>query len=139
MNENIKKYTSVIDLFCGVGGLTHGFIKEEFNVVAGFDIDETCRYAYEVNNKTTFVCKDVSILTKEEIQMYYKDAQIRVLVGVPNTLPFSTYSHKNNDTQKWQLLNHFSRIIKEVQPEIVSMENVPGIEKFTKQLFLVIF
>ena len=37
---------AVVDLFCGIGGLTHGFIREGLNVVAGIDIDETCKYAF---------------------------------------------------------------------------------------------
>ena len=42
---------NVIDLFCGIGGLTHGLIKAGLNVVAGLDIDSACRYAYETNNR----------------------------------------------------------------------------------------
>ena len=44
------KKISAIDLFCGAGGLSHGFIKSNINVIAGFDIEESCRYAYEENN-----------------------------------------------------------------------------------------
>ena len=40
---------AVVDLFCGIGGLTHGFIREGLNVIAGIDIDETCKYAFEKN------------------------------------------------------------------------------------------
>ncbi|MFN0202896.1 MAG: DNA cytosine methyltransferase, partial [Bacteroidia bacterium] len=40
---------AVIDLFCGIGGLTHGLKSKGFNVVAGIDIDTTCQYAYEKN------------------------------------------------------------------------------------------
>lgn len=40
----------VIDLFCGVGGLTHGLIESGLSVIAGFDIDPTCQYTYEHNN-----------------------------------------------------------------------------------------
>ncbi len=39
-----------IDLFCGVGGLSHGLNKAGINIVAGIDIDEECRFAYEMNN-----------------------------------------------------------------------------------------
>ena len=47
MSSNI----AVVDLFCGVGGLTCGLKKAGLNVVAGIDNDITCQYAYETNNK----------------------------------------------------------------------------------------
>lgn len=38
---------SVVDLFCGIGGLTCGLKKAGLNVVAGIDNDVTCKFAYE--------------------------------------------------------------------------------------------
>ena len=40
----------VIDLFCGIGGLTHGLVKEGLDVVAGIDNDNSCKFGYEYNN-----------------------------------------------------------------------------------------
>jgi len=40
----------VVDVFCGAGGLTHGFVKEGIEVAAGLDSDASCQYAYERNN-----------------------------------------------------------------------------------------
>ena len=37
----------VVDLFCGVGGLTRGLLDAGLDVVAGFDIDATCQFTYE--------------------------------------------------------------------------------------------
>ena len=42
-----KKEIKVIDLFCGIGGLSNGFYQEGFNVIAGYDTDMSCKYAYE--------------------------------------------------------------------------------------------
>ena len=56
-----SKNCSVVDLFCGVGGLTLGFVDEKYNVIAGIDNDESCRYAYEKNNNA-----------KKEIDIIYK-------------------------------------------------------------------
>ena len=58
---------AVIDLFCGIGGLSQGFVKEGFNVIAGFDIDNTCKYAYEINNRAVFISKNISDVTNEDI------------------------------------------------------------------------
>ncbi|HEY86275.1 MAG TPA: DNA cytosine methyltransferase [Chloroflexi bacterium] len=41
------KNVSVVDIFCGAGGLTHGFVLEGFNVLAGIDADASCKYAFE--------------------------------------------------------------------------------------------
>lgn len=35
----------VVDLFCGVGGLSYGLKMADFNVLAGYDIDSSCKYA----------------------------------------------------------------------------------------------
>ena len=32
-----KKEIKVVDLFCGIGGLSNGFYQEGFNVIAGYD------------------------------------------------------------------------------------------------------
>ena len=57
----------VIDLFCGIGGLSHGMFKEGFDIIAGFDIDDTCKYAYENNNKSKFYNQDIKTVTIEQI------------------------------------------------------------------------
>lgn len=43
----IKKSIKVVDLFCGIGGLSNGFFQEGFDVVAGYDNDKSCKFAYE--------------------------------------------------------------------------------------------
>lgn len=133
-----KKDIRIIDLFCGIGGLSHGFYKEKMKVVAGFDIDETCRYPFEENNDAVFISKDVREVTQNEINELFGNADIRILVGCAPCQPFSTYSYKSPDkakkaeTAKWSLLNKFAQLIDAVKPEIVSMENVPGVYKFDK-------
>lgn len=123
---------SAIDLFCGVGGMTHGLIKAGIPVYAGIDVDETCRYAYEKNNRTLFVNKDIRSLSGAVIKSLYPDKGIKVLVGCAPCQPFSSHTQKNKKRIKdarWGLLNSFTGLIKEVKPEIVSMENVPQIVK----------
>ena len=40
----------VVDLFCGVGGLTCGLESAGLTVIAGYDLDSTCEYTYTHNN-----------------------------------------------------------------------------------------
>ena len=125
---------SVIDLFCGIGGLSHGFVQEKFNVVAGIDIDESCKFAFEKNNNATFITKSISDISSSEINSIYKNAEIKILVGCAPCQNFSSYMFKDKDKEsnKWKLLYEFSRLIKEVQPEIISMENVSQLLNFKK-------
>ncbi len=123
---------SAVDLFCGVGGLTHGIIQSGINVVAGFDIEENCRFAYETNNPNAkFFKQDVSSLSGEEVEALYPQGGIKLLAGCAPCQPFSKYSQGRDvrKDKKWPLLYAFSRIIREVKPELVTMENVPDVTK----------
>ncbi|ENV64225.1 hypothetical protein F949_01614 [Acinetobacter junii NIPH 182] len=118
-----------VDLFCGVGGLTAGLIKSGIVVKAGYDIAKDCKFAYETNNNAKFIHKDVAEVTGEEINEWYSPNSIKLLAGCAPCQPFSTYNQGKDTTKdvKWPLLYHFSRLIREVNPEIVTMENVPEV------------
>lgn len=39
----------VVDLFCGIGGLSYGMKQKGLEILAGFDVDDTC-YSYKRRN-----------------------------------------------------------------------------------------
>ena len=120
-----------IDLFCGAGGLTHGLIQAGIPVVAGIDVDAACRYPYEANNGAKFLIKDVQNVKPSDLVKMYGDAKIRILAGCAPCQPFSTYSQRYDTltSPRWPLLYQFARLVKSVRPDIVTMENVPLVEK----------
>jgi DNA (cytosine-5)-methyltransferase 1 len=120
---------SVVDLFCGAGGLSYGFKAESFRLAAGIDIDEACRYPYEENNGAPFLRKDIGSLTAAEVEELFVPGDVRVLVGCAPCQPFSSYNQKNKDPN-WRLLHAFGNLIERVRPDVVSMENVPRLMKF---------
>lgn len=126
------KNCTVIDLFCGAGALTHGFIKEGFNVVAGLDADKSCKYAYETNNPgATFIEKKIEDVEAAELKQRYPEGHVKILVGCAPCQPFSAYNRKKQDRErKWELLSNFSDLISKIKPDIVSMENVPNLTTF---------
>lgn len=123
----------VVDLFCGIGGLTCGLIRAGLDVVAGFDIDPTCQYAYEHNNHVPYHLRNIREVPAEEVGELYNDDTVKVLVGCAPCQPFSQMRFKmgraNANDNKYNLLLEFGRIIKEIRPDIVSMENVPQIRE----------
>ena len=122
---------SVVDIFCGVGGLSHGFVLEGFDVRAGIDVAQSCRYAYERNNHARFITKSVKDIDANTIKDLYVTGKPTILVGCAPCQPFSTYS-KNPSDEKWHLLEEFGRLVREVRPDIVSMENVARLRTFRK-------
>ena len=123
---------TVVDLFCGIGGLSHGFVLEGFDVKAGIDVDATCKHAYQTNNRATFYEKDVGRLTGEWIKSLFTRNRPRILVGCAPCQPYSSYTRSSSadENTKWRLLEHFGRIVQEAQPDIVSMENVTRLATF---------
>ena len=123
---------TVVDLFCGIGGLSHGFVVEGFNVKAGIDVDATCKHAYQTNNRATFYEKDVESLDGDWINSLFPPDTPRVLVGCAPCQPFSSYTRRTGEdrSSKWQLLKEFGRIVREAQPDVVSMENVARLATF---------
>ena len=121
---------SIVDLFCGVGGLTHGFVQEDFNVLAGVDADPACRYPFEKNNGTKFIHKQIQDVSPKEVSALYPKDHIKILVGCAPCQPFSSYSVKTSKGRRWKLLYSFSELITAVCPDVVSMENVVGLKRF---------
>lgn len=128
LKENMTGWT-VVDLFCGIGGLAHGFVKEGFHVAAGIDLDLTCRYPFERNNSAKFIHRNVDRLSAPELASLFGTSRRRILVGCAPCQPFSKYTVAQSENHKWHLLKAFRRLIIAVRPEIVSMENVPELEK----------
>jgi len=102
---------------------------KKFNVVAGVDLDEQCRFPFEHNNQAKFICKDIDELGAEELSGLFVADQPKILVGCAPCQPFSTYNQKNADP-KWRLVEKFGELISDIRPDVVSMENVPRLLDF---------
>ncbi|HOX96456.1 MAG TPA: DNA (cytosine-5-)-methyltransferase [Candidatus Woesebacteria bacterium] len=128
----MAKKIRVVDLFCGIGGLTHGLIKEGLEVVAGIDNDNSCKFGYEHNNRAKFIGKDILEVTAGEVSKLFGKGAIRVLAGCAPCQPFSRLNLKEITKKQLQPLEKFAQLIEEVKPDIVSMENVSELAKMDK-------
>lgn len=127
-----RQHPIAVDLFCGAGGLTRGLLDAGIRVAAGYDIDEACRYPFEQNNAPAqFHSKSIAELMGGELSKYYPKGHIRILVGCAPCVTFSRYTQGLNRKKdpKWSLLGQFARLVRELKPDIVSMENVPELQR----------
>lgn len=117
-------------MFCGIGALSHGLKRAGFDIRAGYDTDENCRFAFEENNEAQFYCRDVSTLTAAEISNHYSGSSPSILAGCAPCQPFSTYKHRYDEDPQWSLIGKFAELACEVQTEFVTMENVPALVRY---------
>lgn len=121
-----------IDLFCGVGGLSYGLQKAGISVCAGIDFDSKCEYPFVKNiDGAKFFLEDITKTIGMNLAGLYSGEAIKLLAGCAPCQPFSTLRNGTDRTQsgKWPLLNEFTRLINEIEPDMVTMENVPLLKK----------
>ena len=120
-----------VDLFCGAGGLTQGLVDAGINVTLGIDVDPACEYPYTANNNACFSLMPVEDLSAASLHSAFEGAQFKLLAGCAPCQPFSTYSQRwsSPSDERWNLLDHFSRLVRETQPHLVTMENVPRLKR----------
>jgi DNA (cytosine-5)-methyltransferase 1 len=117
-----------VDVFCGAGGLSYGLQQAGIKILAGIDVDKACQHPFETNIKAAFFKKDVRDVKAAELNALYSPGAIKMLAGCAPCQPFSSYRNKledNDKDEKWTLLDEFSRLVEEVEPDLVTMENVP--------------
>ena len=120
-----------VDLFCGAGGLTQGLEAAGINVALGIDVDPACEYPYAANNNASFRLRSVEKLCAADFRDVFGSTPLKLLAGCAPCQPFSTYSQGWScpADERWNLLEHFSRLVRETQPHLVTMENVPRLER----------
>src|ERR1700730_4738950 len=133
MSKPREVRATAIDLFCGAVGLTRGLLDAGVKVAAGYDIDKMCRFPYEYNHPgARFHQESITTRTASAIARHYPAGHARILVGCAPCQTFSKYTQgvKNAADPKWTLLKDFGRLIRELRPDIVSMENVPALQRY---------
>ena len=140
MKQHAQRGIDAIDLFCGVGGLTHGLQRAGINVIMGIDSDPACQHAFEANNSAEFVNSDFTTISAAELAKKFSHHNVSLLAGCAPCQSFSTYSRSarrseladaspigssNASMGEWQLLRSFGNLIEDCQPDLVTMENVP--------------
>lgn len=136
MVSNINKKINVIDIFCGAGGLSYGFYKNDnFKLICANDIEKDMTETYKSNHRDVPVynmdIKDfnLSILTKS---LGITESDVDVIIGGPPCQAFSTVGKRLLDDPRGKLFQEFYRLVKEAKPKLFLFENVKGLLSMNK-------
>lgn len=129
---------TAIDIFAGGGGLTVGLKKAGFRVVAAVEIEPHAFSTYKANHPEVRAFKqDVRTVKGKSLLKFSPTGKVDLLSGCPPCQGFSALTSKKkvDADPRNQLVLEMSRLVEEVNPRIVMMENVPGLPKKGKVLF----
>ena len=120
----------VVDLFCGAGGLSRGFMDAGFDVVLGVDFDDDALRTFEKNHGNAKAMK-LDLFNHDnilEIKKFLDKNKIKidVLVGGPPCQGFSLAGKREEDDKRNLLYSAMVKTARLLKPKVVVLENVPG-------------
>ncbi len=128
-----------IDLFAGAGGLSLGFEQAGFDVAAAVEIDPIHCAVHAFNFPgSAAICASVVDLTGDAIRERagIGDRDIDVVFGGAPCQGFSLIGKRALDDPRNQLVFHYVRLVRELQPCYFVFENVKGLTVGPQQRFL---
>ncbi|MEM7664170.1 MAG: DNA cytosine methyltransferase [Pseudomonadota bacterium] len=130
-----SSYT-VIDLFCGAGGLSEGLRQAGMKPVVGVDFNKHAVATYRQNHsKVPVIEGDVAEVTGKQLTHLAGTDEIDLIAGGPSCQGFSTHGKRMQDDPRNFLFKHFVRLVGEIRPKMFLMENVRGMLTYEKGAF----
>lgn len=121
-----------IDLFCGAGGLSCGLQDAGFDVALGVDVDIQALTSYQNYFQNTIALnEDINNISAQTITklLGLTPGSNFLLAGCPPCQGFSSLGKRDPYNEKNQLVFQYTRLIDELKPTFILMENVPGMSK----------
>jgi DNA (cytosine-5)-methyltransferase 1 len=124
-----------LDAFSGCGGLTLGLKRAGFTVCGAIEIDSLAVETYQLNHPDVETVWELDIrdLTGARVRrgLGLKKGELDLLAGCPPCQGFSSMTTLNGNRRvvddRNQLIEEFERLVGELNPKAVLMENVPGL------------
>lgn len=125
----LKKKFTVLDLFCGCGGMSKGLVDAGFNIVAGIDIWDQAIESYKQNFNHLSICADLTQLSPAQFSTSYgiNHKSIDLLVGGPPCQSFSLAGKRDIRDPRGSLFMEYVKYLDYFTPRVFIMENVIGI------------
>lgn len=127
----------IIDLFCGIGGLSLGFEQAGFEVVSAIDMWDDAIKTFNHNRKEK-VAKTISVEEYNDVELPAIAASNRItgIIGGPPCQGFSTVGRRDIDDARNKLYLEFYKAVKIAHPDFFVIENVKGMLILNKGAFV---
>lgn len=129
----VEPKIAVFDFFCGCGGTSAGFREAGMDIVWALDVNPAAAKTYKKNfPKAKFNELDVNKLDIEELkrEMAKYPDHLKLFCGCAPCQPFTKQkTQKKKEDPRASLLLSFAKVVEQVKPDFVFVENVPGVQK----------
>lgn len=136
LQSNKNNKPTIVDLFCGAGGLSLGFIEAGYQVVLANDIQDVCCETYKYNHPELPANRVVLGDIRQVLDDFSIPEEVDLVVGGPPCQGFSSANkhHKVIDDPRNLLYKYFIEAVTKFAPKFVVMENVRGMLKVADQV-----
>jgi len=128
----------VVEAFCGCGGTSLGFELAGYEVALGIDIHAPSIETFRKNHPNSFaMLGDVKKINPKDIKKLLGSKRIDVLIGGVPCQGFSLNNRKRHENDERNFLYlEFLKLIKELNPRAVVLENVSGLKSTANGKFV---
>ena len=129
MGSQMTRPLTVVDLFCGVGGLSAGFSRDaRFRIVAAVELSKDAAAAYRANHPgVKMYQEDIRGLSAAKVKRDLGISPIDILMGGPPCQSYSSRGKRSCHDPRGQLVAEYLRLLSEFQPRLFMFENVKGL------------
>ena len=120
----------VVDIFCGCGGLSLGFEKAGFDIVAGIDNWDAAISVYKQNFSHDVY--NINLMDIDTAVNTIKPLYVDMIIGGPPCQDFSSAGKRDENNGRGDLTISFAQIVAKTGTEWFVMENVARITKTAK-------
>lgn len=125
-----------VDLFGGAGGMTQGLIQAGFQPIASVELNPIASATHRRNFPNCHhFCGDIAQFEPKQWLNEIGSPEIHLIVGGPPCQGFSVAGKRNPNDERNHLFHEFVRVVSEIKPWYIVMENVPGILTIQKGNF----
>lgn len=119
---------NAIDLFCGAGGLSKGFMDAGFDILVGVDNDKDALNTFVLNHRGAIALNEDLSLQKtfDKIREVAGNRNIDVIIAGPPCQGFSLTGPRNFDDKRNKLYLAVLEMVRQYSPKGFIIENVPG-------------